>query len=147
MVIQEKIFMIIFFDNHGKEIIKLDYFNNNILYRARKFNSNPTEKRSVNNEPAKQNTLNTIVNNEQPKAKEGWDECFLERLQARQNQNNSVIHNSGSTQEDLEKTLARITNNQRDLNYEINAINLTLQGKGGVGKSYITSIFSIYQRL
>lgn len=99
------------FDENGKKIIKLDYFNNNILYRARKkFNSNPIEKRSVNNEPAKQNTLNTIVNNEQPKAGEPMN--AFERLQARQNQNNSVIHNSGSTKEDLEQTLARITNNQ-----------------------------------
>lgn len=97
------------FDDHSKEIIKLDYFNNNILYRARKkFNSNPTEKRSINNEPAKQNTLNTIVTNEQ--AKESMN--AFERLQARQYQNNSVIHNNGSTQEDLEKRLARITNNQ-----------------------------------
>lgn len=99
------------FDDNGKKIIKLDYFNNNILYRARKkFNSNPTENRSVNNEPAKQNRLNTIVNNEQPKAKEPIN--AFERLQARQNQNNSVVHNSGSTKEDLEQTLARITNNQ-----------------------------------
>lgn len=85
------------FDDHDKEIIKLDYFNNNILYRARKkFNSNPTEKRGVNNE--------------QPKAKESTN--AFERLQDRQNQKNSVIHNSGSTKEDLEETLARITNNQ-----------------------------------
>lgn len=99
------------FNDNDKNIIKLDYFNNNILYRARKkFNSNSTENRSVNNEPAKQNTLNTIVNNEQPKAKESTN--AFERLQARQNQKNSVIHNSGSTKEDLEETLARITNNQ-----------------------------------
>lgn len=36
----------------------------------------------------------------------------FEKLQARKSNNNSVIHNNGSTSEDLEDTLARIINKQ-----------------------------------
>ncbi|WP_249962169.1 hypothetical protein [Histophilus somni] len=57
------------FDDHGKEIIKLDYFNNNILYRARKKNKKlviqqSTNNRSVFNETVKQTTnQHTIIKN------------------------------------------------------------------------------------
>ena len=99
------------FCDKDKEIISLKYFNDNVLYRARKkFNSKATN-RSVINEPAKPKEINTIVNNEQPKAENRPMNAF-EKLQARQSKNNSVIHNSGSTSEDLENTLARIINEQ-----------------------------------
>ena len=101
------------FCDKDKEIISLKYFNDNVLYRARKkFNLKLTlTNRSVINEPAKPKEINTIVNNEQPKAEDRPMNAF-EKLQARQSKNNSVIHNSGSTSEDLENTLARITNKQ-----------------------------------
>lgn len=99
------------FCDKDKEIISLKYFNDNVLYRARKkFNLKPVN-RSVINEPAKPKEINTIVNNEQPKAENRPMNAF-EKLQARQSKNNSVMHNSGSTSEDLENTLARIINEQ-----------------------------------
>lgn len=100
------------FCDKDKEIISLKYFNDNVLYRARKkFNLKPVINRSVINEPAKPKEINTIVNNEQPKAENRPMNAF-EKLQARQSKNNSVMHNSGSTSEDLENTLARIINKQ-----------------------------------
>lgn len=100
------------FCDKDKEIISLKYFNDNVLYRARKkFNLKPVINRSVINEPAKPKEINTIVNNEQPKAENRPMNAF-EKLQARQSKNNSVMHNSGSTSEDLENTLARIINEQ-----------------------------------
>ena len=101
------------FSKEDKEIISLKYFNDSVLYRARKkFNSKlALTNRSVNNEPAKPKEINTIVNNEQPKAENRPMNAF-EKLQARQSKNNSVMHNSGSTSEDLENTLARIINEQ-----------------------------------
>ena len=100
------------FCDKDKEIISLKYFNDNVLYRARKkFNLKPVINRSVINEPAKQKEINTIVNNEQPKAENRPMNAF-EKLQARQSKNNSVMHNSGSTSEDLENSLARIINEQ-----------------------------------
>ena len=95
------------FCDKDKEIISLKYFNDNVLYRARKkFNLKLTStNRSVINEPAKPKEINTIVNNKQPKAEN-------RQMKARQSKNNSVIHNSGSTSKDLEDTLARITNKQ-----------------------------------
>ncbi|TYB29173.1 hypothetical protein FXB78_05765 [Aggregatibacter actinomycetemcomitans] len=100
------------FCDKDKEIISLKYFNDNVLYRARKkFNLKPVINRSVINEPAKPKEINTIVNNEQPKAENRPMNAF-EKLQARQSKNNSVMHNSGSTSEDLENTFARIINEQ-----------------------------------
>lgn len=100
------------FCDKDKEIISLKYFNDNVLYRARKkFNLKPVINRSVINEPAKPKVINTIVNNEQPKAENRPMNAF-EKLQARQSKNNSVMHNSGSTSEDLENSLARIINEQ-----------------------------------
>ena len=100
------------FCDKDKEIISLKYFNDNVLYRARKkFNLKPVINRSVINEPAKPKEINTIVNNEQPKAENRPMNAF-EKLQARQSKNTSVMHNSGSTSEDLENTLARIINKQ-----------------------------------
>ncbi|EGT80742.1 TPA: hypothetical protein ACPJ92_001756 [Haemophilus influenzae] len=100
------------FCDKDKEIISLKYFNDNVLYRARKkFNLKPVINRSVINEPAKPKEINTIVNNEQPKAENRPMNAF-EKLQARQSKNNSVMHNSGSTSEDLENSLARIINEQ-----------------------------------
>lgn len=100
------------FCDKDKEIISLKYFNDNVLYRARKkFNLKPVINRSVINEPAKPKEINTIVNNEQPKAENRAMNAF-EKLQARQSKNNSVMHNSGSTSEDLENSLARIINEQ-----------------------------------
>ena len=100
------------FCDKDKEIISLKYFNDNVLYRARKkFNLKPVINRSVINEPAKPKEINTIVNNEQPKAENRPMNAF-EKLQARQSKNNSVMHNSGSTSEDLENRLARIINKQ-----------------------------------
>lgn len=100
------------FCDKDKEIISLKYFNDNVLYRARKkFNLKPVINRSVINEPAKPKEINTIVNNEQPKAENRPMNAF-EKLQARQSKNNSVMHNSGSTSEDLENSLARIINKQ-----------------------------------
>lgn len=100
------------FCDKDKEIISLKYFNDNVLYRARKkFNLKPIINRSVINEPAKPKEINTIVNNEQPKAENRPMNAF-EKLQARQSKNNSVMHNSGSTSEDLENSLARIINEQ-----------------------------------
>ena len=100
------------FCDKDKEIISLKYFNDNVLYRARKkFNLKPVINRSVINEPAKPKEINTIVNNEQPKAENRPMNAF-EKLQARQSKNNSVMHNSGSTSEDLENTLERIINKQ-----------------------------------
>lgn len=100
------------FCDKDKEIISLKYFNDNVLYRARKkFNLKPVINRSVINEPAKPKEINTIVNNEQPKAENRPMNAF-EKLQARQSKNNSVMHNSGSTSENLENSLARIINEQ-----------------------------------
>lgn len=100
------------FCDKDKEIISLKYFNDNVLYRARKkFNLKPVINRSVINEPAKPKVINTIVNNEQPKAENRPMNAF-EKLQARQSKNNSVMHNSGSTSEDLKNSLARIINEQ-----------------------------------
>lgn len=99
------------FCDKDKEIISLKYFNDNVLYRARKKFNLKLVNRSVINEPAKPKEINTIVNNEQPKAENRPMNAF-EKLQARQSKNNSVMHNSGSTSEDLENTLARIINKQ-----------------------------------
>lgn len=99
------------FCDKDKEIISLKYFNDNVLYRARKKFNLKLVNRSVINEPAKPKEINTIVNNEQPKAENRPMNAF-EKLQARQSKNNSVMHNSGSTSEDLENTLARIINEQ-----------------------------------
>lgn len=100
----------IIFSEKDKEIISLKYFNDNVLYRARKkFNSKLNKiNRSVNNEE-KQHEINTIVKNDDSNAS---TMNAFEKLKARQSKSSSVIHNSGSTKEDLENTLARIMNKQ-----------------------------------
>lgn len=99
------------FSKEDKEIISLKYFNDSVLYRARKkFNSKlAITNRSVNNEPARPKEINTIVKNN---GSEANTMNAFERLTARQSKSSSVIHNSGSTLEDLENTLARITKEQ-----------------------------------
>lgn len=99
------------FCDKDKEIISLKYFNDSVLYRARKkFNSKSAiTNRSVNNEPARPKEINTIVKNNDSEAN---SMNAFERLAARQSKSSSVIHNSGSTSEDLEKTLARIIKEQ-----------------------------------
>lgn len=99
------------FSEEDKEIISLKYFNDSILYRARKkFNSKSAiTNRSVNNEPARPKEINTIVKNNDSEAN---SMNAFERLAARQSKSSSVIHNSGSTSEDLENTLARIMKEQ-----------------------------------
>lgn len=99
------------FSKEDKEIISLKYFNDSVLYRARKkFNSKSViTNRSVNNEPARPKEINTIVKNN---GSEANTMNAFERLTTRQSKSSSVIHNSGSTLEDLENTLARITKEQ-----------------------------------
>ncbi|MDG6896400.1 hypothetical protein [Volucribacter amazonae] len=101
---RKDIYDFIFSDN-DKNIIKLNYFNNNIIYRARKkFNHNLTTKdKTINNQLPIQNLSGNII-------KDNKTMNAFEKLRSRQSKNSSINHNSGSTDEDLESSLARITN-------------------------------------
>lgn len=99
------IYNLIFDDNK----IKLNYFYN-ILYRARK--RFKTNQQTIDRSTNKESTKKHILNNTQTKSENKSSMNAFERLQSRKNQNNSVIHNSGSTLEDLEDTLARIMKEQ-----------------------------------